>query len=151
MSRGAKPEEYSQVIEAAIWPYTTAAGYPEVWYGPKNKLDVLQQHPLYRKDYYYREDAGLTIKGVPHNRVLGIIRRAGDPAPREARHCQSGYDWTDPAHREELIDLSSAKYPILVEPKHSGELWVVINDVDEVRYDNGGMFFLKLTQNAWRR
>ena len=145
---GSKPEEWHGLPQAPTWPYTGPCGYLEEWYGPTQKLEILEKHPIYKQDYFYRMDDGLTVKGLPHNKVLGIIRTAGEPEPRRAVRAQPAYDWT--VDQERLLYLSSERYPLTIEAAKSGELWVVINDVDEARWDNGGMFFLKVTRQAWR-
>jgi hypothetical protein len=147
--RGSKPEEWSGLPQAATWPYTGPEGYLEEWYGPTKKLEVLKSHPIYKQDYFYRKDTGLTVKGLPHNKVLGIIRAAGEPEPRKAERGQPAYDWENKDDQQRLLYLSSERYPVKIEAKKSGDLYIVINDVDEARWDNGGMFFLKLTRNAW--
>jgi hypothetical protein len=32
----------------------------------------------------------------------------------------------------------------------SGELWIVINDAGVVRWDDAGLFMMKLTRSTWR-
>ena len=135
------------LMNPTTWPYTGPEGYPEDWYGPVDKKEILKTHRNYKEDYFFREDECLTVKGLPHNRVLGIIRAKGDPKPKEAKPGSPAYDYEK--DKEELIDLSADRYPFTYEAKKSGELWLVINDVDIARWDNSGMFFLKLTRNAW--
>ncbi|HEU4885731.1 MAG TPA: hypothetical protein VFT45_26080 [Longimicrobium sp.] len=148
---GRWPDDRAGRVQAPTWPYTPPIGYLEEWYGPGKKLDVLAKHPIYKKDYFYRDDPLLTVKGLPHNKVIGILRSEGEPEPRSASLDRAAYDWENEGDREQLLLLSSVRYPIQVEARRSGELWIVINDVDIARWDNGGMFFLRLTQNAWRK
>ncbi len=84
--------------------------------------------------------------GQPHNKVFGIIsysepKNTVDDGPGNA------YDWSNDEHRDLLIELSQYKYPYEIPTKRSGHLWVVINDVDQFRWDNGGLFWLKLTRH----
>lgn len=147
-----RQQTYNETLDDVLsspttWPYTGPEGYKEEWYGPNNKLPILKTHRNYRKDYFFREDDCLTVKGLPHNRVIGIIRAKGEPTPKEAGPQSSAYDYLK--DRDTLLDLSSDRYPFTYEANKSGDLWVVINDVDIARWDNSGMFFLKLTRNAW--
>lgn len=147
---GARPEEWAKVHQAPTWPYTSPAGYKEEWYGGDTKLEILKINPIYKKkDFFYRDDTLLTVQGLPHNRVLGIIRGFGEPRPRDARRGQRAYKWQHWRDGQDLLYLSSDHYPILIEANKTGCLWVVINDVDEARWDNRGMFFLKLTKHSW--
>jgi hypothetical protein len=148
---GSWPDDRRGQFHAPTWPYTPPMGYLEEWYGPEKKLDVLAQHPIYGEDYFYKKDSLLTVKGLPHNKVVGILRSEGEEEPRRADLDSVAYDWGNTDDQEQLLLLSSVRYPIQVEARRSGELWVVINDVDIARWDNGGMFFLRLTRNAWRR
>jgi hypothetical protein len=56
-----------------------------------------------------------------------------------------GYDYSNPRHKDLLINMSRKTYPIGIRAKQTGVLWVVINDADIFRSDNVGIFFMKLT------
>ena len=143
--------EYRLIQTADNWDYTGPEGYPESWYSPEGQRPFMREHPLYSQPYYYKRDRELTVRGLPHNVVIGTIVAPGESRPRESRldQDQEGYDYGTPDAAAGLINLSSDRYPIQIAPSRSGELWVVINDVDIARWDNTGMFFLKLTRNAW--
>jgi len=87
--------------------------------------------------------------GLPHNVVLGLIRAPGEELPRQGSMIrkQPGYNYEDP--QTSLLYLSSAHYPITITANRTGELWVVINDVDDARWDNGGMFFMRIIKRGW--
>jgi hypothetical protein len=144
-------EAFRRIPAPGTWDYSGPAGYPEAWYDPKGQPEFLRSHELYRKPYYYQRDQELTVTGLPHNVVVGKIVAPGEPRPSESRPDQpgGGYDYGRPEHRRDLLNLSSRRYPIDVEATKSGELWAVINDVDIARWDNTGMFFLKITRHAW--
>lgn len=140
----------------AIWPYTGPEGYPKKWYEGKDKLRVLKEHKLYGNDNFYKKDTLLTVKGQPHNTVIRFIRSFGDGGPKHADTedgkptYEPAYDWAKDEDKKELLLLSAIQYPLAQqEIPRSGKLWVVINDVDIARWDNAGMFFLKLTCRAW--
>lgn len=147
---GSKPEEYAAMVQSQspTWPYTGPEGYKEEWYSSQ-KLDVFKTHPIYKEDNYFQDDSGLTVRGLPHNAVIGIIRAVGQSPPKEAKAGNPAYSWSKSEDQEMLLYLSSDSYPMSIEVPKSGELWVVINDVDEARWDNAGMFFLKVTRHAW--
>jgi hypothetical protein len=140
-------QDYYAQLGTIVWPYTGPEGYSPEWYHEPNKQKVLSDDPLYQEHDFYRKDPYLTVRGLPHNVVVGMIRGAGEPKPRSATLEQPGYDYADPHDQQQLICLSSNRYPIRFEAQRSGELWVVINDVDEVRWDNTGLFFLKVVQH----
>jgi hypothetical protein len=144
---GSDPDQWAGPVQAPTWRYTGPEGYKEEWYKAGSQLEVLKHHPIYRQPDFYKEDNLLTIKGLPHNRVVGIIRAQNGSEPLSAGIGSPAYNWANPDDREQLINLSSDKYPFTVEAPGTGELWVVINDVDVARWDNGGMFFLKVTCN----
>ncbi len=139
---GSWPDKWEGRFQAPTWPYTPPIGYLEEWYGPEKKLGVLAKHSIYGEDYFYKKDRLLTVKGLPHNKVIGILWSEGEAPPRQADLKNTAYDWDNKDDREQLLLLSSVQYPIQVEARRSGELWIVINDVDIARWDNGGMFFL---------
>jgi hypothetical protein len=138
------PDQYHAEFADIIWPYTGPEGYKREWYHEPYKRAALRNDPIYRKDDFYQEDPCLTVRGLPHNVVVGIIRGAGESEPRKATLTQPGYEYSNPKDQEQLICLSSGRYPIRFEAPRTGELWVVINDVDEVRWDNTGLFFIKV-------
>lgn len=134
----------------ATWPYTGPEGYPAEWYTGEKKIEILKGHDLYKKDSFYREDSLLTVKGLPHNTVVGFIQPFGEGKPQDTEKGEPAYDWADAKDKEKLLLLSASQYPLAdQEIPRSGRLWVVINDVDLARWDNAGMFFLKLTRRAW--
>jgi hypothetical protein len=141
-----RPEYYAE-LATIVWPYTGPEGYSAEWYHEPKKQSVLRDDPLYQEDDFYRKDPCLTVRGLTHNTVVGMIRAANESEPRKATLGQPGYDYSDPNDQEQLICLSSKRYPIKFEAPRTGELWVVINDVDEVRWDNTGLFFLKVVQH----
>lgn len=137
-----------ELEDAPIWPYTDPFGYDENWYGP-GKPNFITSHSLYGQNYYFRKDTCLTIMGLPHCKIVGTIKLDGEEPPRSATLNQRGYNWHSKEDRDELLNLSAKQYPISVTAKKTGELWVVINDVDLARWDNTGLFFLKVTKQAW--
>lgn len=147
IKKGSNPDTWSEEFLPGNWPYTGPKGYPKEWYG-KEKPTVLKTHLLYgSKDYYFQEDKFLTVKGLPHNTVVGFIEGSSDGKPLEATYREAAYDWRE--DREKLYNLSSANYPVTIKIRKTGTFWVVINDVDMARWDNGGLFFMKLTKKRW--
>jgi hypothetical protein len=128
------------------WPYWGPEGYPKEFY--RDTLGVLRTHPLYKYDDFYEDDFLLTVQGCPHLQVFGIVLAPGE-VPNDTKLGKTAYNWNHPPDREQLLCLSSKKYPIEVEAQRSGQLWVVVNDVDEARWDNVGLFFMKLTRRQW--
>lgn len=102
---------------------------------------------MWSEDYYYEQDACLTVKGQTHNKLFGFIQVEGEEKPLSPLHGKA-YDWAEAKDREQLISLSSENYPIAIEAKRTGKLWVVINDDDAARWDNAGLFFLKVTRKS---
>jgi hypothetical protein len=149
IKKGSTPDTWSEKFLPSIWPYTGPEGYLKEWYGSEDqKKTILKNHPLYgSKDYYYQEDKFLTVKGLPHNVVLGFVQGSGEEKPLEATYREAAYDWRE--DREKLYKLSSENYPITIQIRKTGTFWVVINDVDIARWDNGGLFFMKLTKKRW--
>ena len=137
-----------ELEDAPIWPYAEPFGYEEEWYGP-GKPKFLTEHPLYKDNHFFKKDSCLTIMGLPHCKVVGTIILSGEDPPRSASLNQRAYDWSSKEDREELLNFSAKQYPISITAKKAGELWVVINDVDLARWDNTGLFFLKVTKQAW--
>lgn len=128
------------------WPFTGPEGYPKDFY--KDRLGVLRAHSLYKEAEFYKRDPLLTVQGCTHLQVFGTILRPGEE-PKSTRMGHPAYNWGNPSDREQLLCLSSMSYPIEVECPRSGYLWTVINDVDEARWDNVGLFFMKLTRRSW--
>lgn len=146
---GTNPEKWPGL--PPTWPFEGPSGYPERYYSGGTQLAVLKHHELYKDPDYYQRDRLLTVQGGTHIQVFGIILPSGQ-APREARRKWDwqAYDLNIEEDRKQLICLSSQSYPITVEAKKTGFLWVVINDVDEARWDNVGLFFMRVTKHSWR-
>lgn len=126
------------------WRWTDPGGYNPVWYteGP-HMLEAFKNHPTLSKNDSYEHDKELTVRGKPHNRVIGYIQSKNDPEP-------TTYVWSKDARN--LIDLSENWRRKIVIPDRSGKLWVVINDFDNPelgRWDNGGLFFMRVTRSTW--
>jgi hypothetical protein len=89
------------------------------------------------------------VQGVVHNRVVGIIQRSGEGAPNPAdkNGKAPGYDYRNNRDKERLILFEPITAPVALRTLRAnadGELWVVINDADAYRWDNAGIFFLKI-------
>lgn len=132
------------------WTYTDPRGY-----GPKD-YECVARHPLYgRKNpsfpFFYVKDRLLTVTGLPHNVVVGFIKSDDEDVdePRPASGKKHGYEWSKYENDPRFIKLSSEQYPLRVDVRRSGELYVVINDVDAARWDNTGLFLLKITKRSW--
>ena len=147
------------------WPITAPEGYDDAdpaapayrWYEKAAKRDreqcekKIKERKTTEKCYkavtkHYNEDNGLTVKGLPHNRVVGIIHRPGHK-PRSADRDNPGYDYSLQEHKDKLILFNYPEGGTKLEEataEGNGDLWVVINDADAYRWDNAGMFFLKL-------
>lgn len=136
-------EKPPSVTELPQWRYTGPEGYDPAWYEGSTKLPVMASHKVYQQDRYYEKDMGLTVRGLPHNIVIGTIAPEGQ-RPRSALGGAPGYEWPRDRDESGLINLSRshAEYPINLEARTAGYLWVVINDVDECRWDNSGLFFM---------
>jgi hypothetical protein len=130
---------------AEQWPFRGPEGYEEGFY----------KELVAKGGTHYEDDVGLTVQGYPHNTVIGVIVPEGeDPCPRnphrslrtpcEATESRRGY--ARDQHQGILHVLSSPHYPKTLTAKQSGKLWVTINDADEWRWDNLGIFFMKLTK-----
>lgn len=134
------------------WPYTGPEGYPTKYYS-EEMPPVMQQDVLYQQKNFYMNDQELTVRGMTHNKVIGFIKGEDDPddEPHAANMYNNipGYDWNNTLDKEKLICLSKVKYPYILDAKKSGKLYVVINDVDRARWDNAGMFFLKVTKKSF--
>jgi hypothetical protein len=92
----------------------------------------------------YRHDTGLTVQGVPHNRVVGIILPR-DKEPNKPSNGTPGYHYEK--DKEKLIDFKVDPRQLKLETmttKEGGVLWVVINDAEVYRWDNAGLYFMKL-------
>lgn len=135
----------TSTVDAVQWPFSGPEGYDKKLY------DDLATKGM----PHYEHDAGLTVKGYPHNTVIGvIIPEWGDPCPRNLhQHARTPCETRDGGqgyardHDEDILYvLSSDRYPKPVTARQSGELWVTINDADAHRWDNLGLFFLKLTK-----
>lgn len=130
--------------ELPIWPYSLPYGYETDFYG-SDKPAIIRDHAVWKTLDYYKKDLFLTVKGQTHNKVFGFIQAEGGDEPEDAK-CKPAYDWENEKHRELLYQFSYKTYPVTLEAKQTGTLWVVINDDDDARWDNSGLFFLKLTK-----
>lgn len=151
-SIGARPGS-----ELPDWPFTGPEGYKDDWYKGRTMLPVLETVPLYKKyPPGYERDGGLTVRGYPHNTVIGIILRYPE------RPTTSSWDEnnkTGPAYgaydrevdKDQLLNFSSDRYspPLECRAMRAGRLWVVINDADNYRWDNVGFFFMKLNRYSF--
>lgn len=144
------------------WPFTGPEGIDEAHYATLAAQDTTRcqgvEDPRARTDCersitkHYKHDDGLTVRGVPHNRLVGIILVDGespDPASGLGTNTSKpGYDYGDPEAKKQLILFhhSTPTAPLNVAPRATtdGVLWVVINDADDYRWDNAGLFFLKV-------
>jgi hypothetical protein len=140
---GAPAGQEPQLPDQLRWNFTGPEGYQESFY---------QQVKGVVPDY--RNDSLLTVRGKPHNQVIGVIVPEGGQAcyknPNVARPCEAndkpstpGYDVDTDA--ELLYFLSSPQYPLRIEARRNGVLWLTINDADGLRFDNAGLFFVKIT------
>ncbi|WP_089724195.1 hypothetical protein [Candidatus Thiosymbion oneisti] len=145
-----------------LWRFTGPEGYKDEFYEKARKGEIPE---LWRLPHYTK-DKGLTVKGLPHNKVVGIVLPEGDKPEKQ-------YDWKtgcplkkpkpnssfqNPDSNEEETDCSPRKpglillspdskekgYPITRRTPDSGVLWVVINDSKDFRMDNAGQFFMKV-------
>ncbi|WP_133510887.1 hypothetical protein [Candidatus Thiosymbion oneisti] len=132
-------EKWDNVPDPKIlWPFTGPEGYKDEFYEKARKGEIPE---LWRLPHYTK-DEGLTVKGLPHNKVVGIVLPEGIEPKKEQ------YDWeTDRSSKKpKLIPLSASRggYPINRRAPNSGVLWVVINDATFLREDNMGQFFMTL-------
>jgi hypothetical protein len=127
------------------WPFTGPQGYLPEWYPDRTGND--KPHAGKKGYEYivrnYHDDQALTVKGVPHNFVLGLILPESE-YPRKSRQ----YDMEDAQDKKVLVNFSCDGYPRDYKVSETGNLWVVINDADVFRWDNGGSFLLTLTKHA---
>ena len=140
LKAGKKPPRMAPVLD---WPFTGPNGYSPKWYEGPEKLRAVTRH--------YKEDGGLTVKGVPHNKVVGILLEENEGIPRRADAGVPGYDIEQAATAGPIpFILDYPEYPNKMfrkKPNRDGILWVVINDADSYRGDNSGIFFLKIRTN----
>jgi hypothetical protein len=146
------------------WPFSGPEGYDPNWYPNGTKLVPNPKQYLDHDDF--RADAELTVMGMPHNTVVGIImpngekpcRASGNKAYQRGK-CkkdpnQSGYDLVHNKDKDPeipyLLNFSChpADYPGEHQASRRGYLWVEINDADDFRWDDAGFFFFKLTKQA---
>lgn len=142
------------------WPFTDPEGYLDLWYQKATEDEKRECDKEYgdkkadRDNCYtgvtkhYDEDTGLTVQGVAHNRVVAIILPR-DLKPGNAGHGRPGYDYRLQENKDRLMLFESsgpttALKQTKAKAKEEGLLWVVINDADAYRWDNVGLFFLKL-------
>jgi hypothetical protein len=140
-SAGAPAGKEPKLPDKLRWVFTGPEGYPDSFYAQTPDIPSYTKDPL------------LTVRGKPHNAVIGIVVPEGEPpchrdpafpTPCEASLSPSapGYDVTADAQR--LYFLSSPVYPVRIEARQSGVLWLNINDADGLRIDNAGLFFVKI-------
>jgi hypothetical protein len=118
--------------------YTDAAGYPDAWYAPFPVLPSATTAVESKLPNYKSKDTGLTVQGLPHNTVIGIINET------EPEFKARAYEWTEENNKDHLVNLSKKKYPLFFDSKWSGTLWVTVNDAERWRWDNSGMFFMSV-------
>ena len=96
----------------------------------------------------------MTVQGVPHNRVVGIILEEGGNVEKpnsatgtSAVDSKPGYRYDDEADKKKLLlfNGNQGTSPHTMKATSDGHLWVVINDADAYRWDDVGIFFLKIT------
>jgi hypothetical protein len=102
-----------------------------------------------RKTKHYNDDTGLTVQGVPHNRVVGITLPRGEipnkPSPeRPDSPGKPGYKYSEDGDKLIKFDVDPEQRKMEATPKHAGVLWVVINDAEVFRWDNAGLYFMTL-------
>lgn len=138
--KGPRPEDLA--YRFPVWPFTGPEGYKDKYYEDARslKLDILMQS--------YKDDDGLTVKGQPHNTVVGIVLPDGqEPNVASSLGGKNTPGYTLPKGSTEptpLLILSSTTYPLELVAKDSGVLWITVNDADAFRWDNAGAFFLRL-------
>jgi hypothetical protein len=132
--------------EACDKAYESSKMIEQYGLDPKNKDRCYE---TITKSYKY--DTGLTVQGVSHNRVVGILLEEGSGPPNSASGSSAsdskpGYRYSDEADKEKLLLFKGNQETSLQTMKaySDGELLVVINDADAYRWDNVGIFFLKI-------
>lgn len=129
---GEGPEPPPPEAMHLLWPYSSPEGYPEKFYTSGTRVT------------HYTQDTGLTVQGMRHNTVIGIIIDEGlEPKSADPKARTPGYVWD--RDNDQLINLSRANFPHEFRVRKTGELWIVINDADLYRTDNIGSFFVRLT------
>lgn len=91
---------------------------------------------------HYKDDTSLTVPGLPHNTIVGIIfDEEGQP-----EFTENAYEYTGKNNKDRLVNLSQRReqYPMEFRAKWSGTLWVIVNDAYQWRWDNSGMFFMSV-------
>ncbi len=138
-----------------LWRFCGPKGYEDEFYEQARRGETPD---LWRLPHY-KDDLGLTVKGLPHNTVVGIVLPEGiKPKGVKPEKCvksekgiepekEKQYDWeTDRSSRKPKLILLSPnldeRYPITRQALNSGVLWVVINDAAPFRMDNMGQFFM---------
>jgi len=154
-SQASKPLPTPSVTPLPRWPFTGPEGYDPLWYEGSTMHEVFKHEPVarfYGKDRApgYKYDDGLAVKGYPHNTVIGIILGDDQPHPKKANWdyvAETGIPgYNSETDKDQLLILSSRRYPIECHAPRAGRLWVVINDSEGYRWDNVGFFFMKLTR-----
>jgi hypothetical protein len=97
------------------------------------------------KEKHYNHDTGLTVQGIPHNRVVGVIAQRGKK-PNNPRTETPFYSYQEKEDKDQLIDfeVDPGQPKMETRAKKGGVLWVVINDAEVIRWDNAGLYFMKL-------
>jgi hypothetical protein len=121
------------------WPFSGPDGYTSSHY-------AAVPYPA------FVSDPSFTVQGLPHNSVVGLILREGDgnrPEKPDSLSGLPGYSFEAgkfvDVHGNEVVSMKRFfnETEVLTAPS-SGVLWVCINDSDEYRWDNAGIFFMKL-------
>jgi hypothetical protein len=153
-----QPGQTAPIRPEMKWPFSDPSGYKDSQY-PSScpSSDPAQKAPPRTRQgilWNYKCDPGLTVMGLPHNTVIGIILPP-TLLPTIARydatvqHDLPGYEWDNTKNtgtKNALLNLSSEQYPLNCKAASDGYLWVTINDADAFRFDNSGEFFMKVTR-----
>jgi hypothetical protein len=166
--RGESKGQELELPDWVLWDFSGPEGYSDDFYARlyKERIKDIPDHPDIQ---HYDHDKLLTVRGRPHNEVIGVIVAEDEqacpkrPSPKRLSKdkdppCtgtdvkdEPGYDAKDDADKDKLYFLAAErdKYPLEREARKSGTLWLTINDADLYRYDNVGLFFVKVTIRRW--
>ncbi len=114
------------------WPYTQPGGYKMDFYTEYTKRPEMRE--FFGELPKFTDDDGLTVKGKPHNSVIGAVASEGKSLDGVK------YDWS--VDGSDLFDFSHSNENTFEVPIE-GYLWVVINDEEAFRHDNGGLYYLR--------